>query len=47
MVDDLKSSEPDDPHFVVPQREPGESLPDYTARVEKASERLRGHPAIE
>src|SRR5262245_9558942 len=34
MVDDLNSSEPDDPRFVVPQRESGESLRKYTARIE-------------
>jgi hypothetical protein len=45
MVDDLKSSEPDDPHFVVPTRERGESLRSYIGRVEAATAILRDHPA--
>jgi len=44
MVDDLKSSQPDDPHFVVPKREPAEDLPHYTARIQTAAEGLRDHP---
>ena len=47
MVDDLKGSEPDDPHFVVPRREPGEALPDYAARIDRASLGLRGHPPLD
>jgi hypothetical protein len=46
MVDDLNSSEPDDPHFVVPRREPDEQLPEYTARIDAAAAGLRGHPSI-
>jgi hypothetical protein len=46
MVDDLKSSEPDDPHFVVPRRESGEELAAYTARIDQAAARLREHPPI-
>jgi len=34
MVDDLRSSQPDDPQFVLPQRESGESLRKYIARIE-------------
>ena len=34
MVDDLRSSEPDDPQFVIPQREAGETLQNYIARIE-------------
>lgn len=34
MVDDLRSSEPDDPQFVIPQHEPGESLRAYIGRIE-------------
>ena len=45
MVDDLKSSEPDDPHFVVPEREPGENLRRYIGRIEAAIARLRDHPS--
>lgn len=44
MVDDLKSSQPDDRHYVVPQRRPGESIPDYTARIDEATAGLRRHP---
>jgi len=46
MVDDLKSSQPDDPHFVVPEREPGESLRGYLERIEAATARLRNHPSL-
>ena len=45
MVDDLKSSEPDDPHFVVPRRESGEPLRRYVQRIEAATAALRRHPA--
>ena len=44
MVDDLKSSEPDDPHFVVPQRRSGESTRAYIARIEEATAGLASHP---
>ena len=44
MVDDLKSSQPDDPHFVLPPRMPGEPIPDYIARITEATARLRHHP---
>jgi hypothetical protein len=46
MVDDLKSSEPDDRHFVLPQREGDESVASYVARITAATERLRDHPVI-
>ena len=46
MVDDLKSSEPDDQHFVLPQREPGEPLASYIRRINAATELLRDHPTI-
>jgi hypothetical protein len=46
MVDDLNSSEPDDPHFVVPPREPGEPLRSYIARIDAATARLRDHPSL-
>ena len=45
MVDDLKSSRPDDRHFVVPQRGPGEAIRDYIGRIEEATARLRRHPS--
>ena len=44
MVDDLKSSQPDDRHFVVPRRGPGETVRAYVARIDEAAARLRGHP---
>jgi hypothetical protein len=46
MVDDLKSSEPDDPDFVLPQRMPGEALPSYVRRIEEAIARVEAHPPI-
>lgn len=46
MVDDLNSSEPDDPHFVLPARGADESVRDYIARVEAASAVVREHPNI-
>jgi len=44
MVDDLKSSQPDDRHFVVPRREHGETVRAYVTRIDEAAARLRGHP---
>jgi broad specificity phosphatase PhoE len=44
MVDDLKSSQPDDSHFVMPRRAPGEKLPAYTSRIHEARDKLRHHP---
>lgn len=46
MVDDLKSSRPDDPHFVVPRRREGEPLRDYIGRIEAARASLRDHPSL-
>lgn len=46
MVDDLKSSEPDDPHFVLPLRGADESVRDYAARIDAATLRVRKHPDI-
>jgi broad specificity phosphatase PhoE len=46
MVDDLKSSEPDDSHFVLPARGEGEPLRDYVARIDQAAMQLRNHPDI-
>jgi|SRR6185503_1700226 len=40
MVDDLDSSEPDDPRFVIPPRETGESLPAYALRIDEAREQI-------
>lgn len=44
MVDDLKSSRPDDRHFVLPQRVTGEAGPAYIGRIDKATAELRRHP---
>lgn len=43
MVDDLKSSEPDDPHFVLPQRRTEETSRQYIRRIDAATEGLRHH----
>ncbi len=44
MMDDLKSSQPDDPHFVLPRRTRGEAIRAYIGRIDEATERLRRHP---
>src|SRR5437870_7695106 len=44
MVDDLKSAQPDDRHFVVPRRGHGETVRAYVARIDEAAGRLRDHP---
>ncbi len=44
MVDDLKSSRPDDRHFVVPRRGHGEGIRVYIGRVDDATAGLRDHP---
>src|SRR5436190_19959807 len=44
MVDDLKSSQPDDRHFVVPRRGHGEAVRAYIGRIDEATARLRRHP---
>jgi hypothetical protein len=44
MVDDLRSSKPDDPHFVLPRRLKGEVIPTYIARIDEATAGLRRHP---
>ena len=43
MVDDLRSTLPDDPNFVVPRRKPSEPARDYTFRIQQAASRLRRH----
>ena len=43
MVDDLKSSQPDDSHFVVPRRALNEPVRAYIVRIDEAAGRLRGH----
>lgn len=44
MVDDLKSSRPDDRHFVVPRRAQGEAVRAYISRIDEATAQLRRHP---
>lgn len=44
MVDDLKSAQPDNPHFVVPQRGSGEAVRAYITRIDEATAKLRRHP---
>jgi hypothetical protein len=44
MVDDLKSPQPDDLHFVVPRRERGEAARAYIVRIDEATAKLRRHP---
>ena len=44
MVDDLKSSRPDDRHFVVPRRVHGETVRTYIVRIDEATAQLRRHP---
>jgi len=44
MVDDLKSSRPDDRHFVVPRRAQGDSARTYITRIDEATVRLQRHP---
>src|SRR3989449_3972969 len=44
MVDDLKSAEPDDRHFVVPRRAHRQALPEDIGRLAEAKARLRRHP---
>ena len=44
MVDDLRSSEPDDRHFVVPRRGSGETVRAYIVRIDEAAALLRRHP---
>ena len=45
MVDDLKSAQPDDRHFVVPRRERGEAVRAYIGRIDEATAQLRRHPS--
>jgi hypothetical protein len=44
MVDDLKSSQPDDRHFVLPRRAHGERIRVYIGRIDQALAALRHHP---
>jgi len=44
MVDDLKSPEPDDRHFVLPRRSHSETIRAYIVRIDVATTGLRRHP---
>ena len=44
MVDDLKSSRPDDRHFVMPRRVPREAVRAYIGRIDAARLALGPHP---
>jgi len=44
MVDDLKSAQPDDRHFVLPRRKARENIPAYVERIQQATTRLHRHP---
>jgi len=44
MVDDLKSAQPDDRHFVVPRRAAREGIRAYIGRIDAATADLRHHP---
>lgn len=44
MVDDLKSPQPDDRHFVLPRRSHGETIRAYIVRIDDATAGLRRHP---
>ena len=45
MVDDLKSAQPDDPHFVLPRRGDDEAVRTYITRIDDATAKLRRHPS--
>lgn len=44
MVDDLKSSRPDDRHFVLPRREVADSARVYIVKIDEATMALGRHP---
>ena len=44
MVDDLKSVQPDDRHFVLPRRAHAEPIRAYIGRIAAATSGLRKHP---
>ncbi len=44
MVDDLKSPQPDDRHFVLPRREHAETIKAYIGRIDAATSGLHRHP---
>src|SRR6266446_7072366 len=44
MVDDLKSPQPDDRHFVLPRRAHAEPVRTYIGRIDEATAQLHRHP---
>jgi hypothetical protein len=44
MVDDLKSSRPDDRHRVERRREHGEAVRPYVGRIDEETAQVRRHP---
>ena len=38
--------EPDDMHFVLPRRRPGESVAEYLGRLDEATAAVRHHPPL-
>ncbi|HEX6535022.1 MAG TPA: hypothetical protein VF041_10510 [Gemmatimonadaceae bacterium] len=47
MVDEAprgRTPQPDDPHFALPRRGEHESVRDYLARLERATDAVRQHP---
>jgi len=44
MVDDLKSVQPDDRHFVLPRRNHAEPIRAYIGRISAATSGLKKHP---
>ena len=44
MVDDLKSPQPDDRHFVLPRRAHAEAIRAYIVRIDEATAGLHRHP---
>ena len=41
MVDSGNPEQPDDPRFVLPKRSHGEALPDYRARIDQTTRKLK------
>jgi len=41
MVDDLRSSQPEAPELVLPERQPGEAAEEYIARIDAAAVKLK------
>jgi hypothetical protein len=46
FVDDLNSTEPDDPDFALPSRKRGENTVAYIARIDEARAKVMRRPAM-